>query len=266
MPAAPLPAHHDGQPRLTLAIENANPANASSPQVRTACAAVALGMVTHGEPARTQVLAVESLREVDRDRDDLIPAIERVLSAAGKARRDIQQVAVSVGPGGFTSTRVACATGAMLAEGLSIPVVAVPSALVAVMHWREQGGGGGGPVAVLLAAKGEAAWCVSVPDAGAQSNAATAARSGTMCVAADVLVLRPSVVLADAHLPASIRTALTTAGVPIHPLVFTAQACLTAAALCEPADPATLVPIYPREPEAVTLWRSRHGPSAPPKG
>jgi hypothetical protein len=30
----------------------------------------------------------------------------------------------------------------------------------------------------------------------------------------------------------------------------------------EIADPGTLTPLYPREPEAVTLWRERHGENA----
>jgi hypothetical protein len=29
-------------------------------------------------------------------------------------------------------------------------------------------------------------------------------------------------------------------------------------------DPAALVPLYPREPDAVTLWRKLHGPAALP--
>lgn len=238
-------------PQLTLAIEIANPTSAS--------AAVALGLVTAGDPSATQLLASEPIREVDRDRDDLVPAIERLLASTGRSRADIRQIAVSIGPGGFTSTRVACATGAMIAEGLGVPALPVPTALVAVIHWQSQHARTPAthePVAVLMATKADQAWCAVVSG----SNRAESARSGSMMNATDILTRRPSVVLADRHLPVSIREALAGAGVPIHPLTFTAESCLVAAALCSPGDPSMLVPIYPREPEAVTLWRARHGP------
>jgi hypothetical protein len=84
-----------------------------------------------------------------------------------------------------------------------------------------------------------------------------------MMTAAEVAAAKPTVALADKHLPDSIRAALVDANVPIHPLTFTAEACLRASALCQAGDPAAVVPIYPREPEAVTLWRQRH-PAPPP--
>lgn len=246
-------------PRLTLAIEIANPGSGVG-------GGVTIGVVHPGDPARSKPLAVETLREVDRDRDDLIPAIERLLLKSGHIAGDLQQIAVSIGPGGFTSTRVACATGAMLAEGLKIPVVPVPSALVGVMHWRHQSGTTQSPepVAVLLAAKGNAAWCAVVPGVATPVETAAAARNGQMRTAENLPTDRLSAALADSHLPPSIRTAFTDSRVLVQPLVFSAPACLAAAALCESSDPSTLVPIYPREPEAVTLWRLRHGPKTTP--
>jgi len=230
--------------QLTLAIEIANP-GAGSP------GGVALGLVS----GSVRLLATEPLREVDRDRDDLIPAIDRLLAAAGLTRTDLRAVAVSIGPGGFTSTRVACATGALLAEGLGIPVRAVPSALAAHAAWLAADGDAAARCAVLMATKGEQAWCALVPPD--PRAAAEAARTGRMMSAAEVIALKPDAALADRHLPASFRDALQAARVPIHPLRFTPEATLAAAALIEPADPSTLVPIYPREPEAVTLWRQR---------
>jgi hypothetical protein len=47
---------------------------------------------------------------------------------------------------------------------------------------------------------------------------------------------------------------------------FCARACLDVAVALETSgasiDPAGLAPIYPRPPEAVTLWDRRHGVSA----
>lgn len=236
-------------PVLTLAIEIANPATTGGR------GGVALGTVIDGDPAATRLLADEPLGEVDRDRDDLIPAIERLLVRAGKARLDIGRIAVSVGPGGFTSTRVACATGAMLAEGLGVSAAAVPSALAALIAAdapRDQ------RIAVLMAAKGHSAWCAVIDTGAAPTTWSAHARAGTMMGAADITAATPTLALADKHLPDAVRHALAAASVRIRPLTFTPEACLRAAALCPAGDPGAVVPIYPREPEAITLWRLRH--------
>ncbi|MDP1660298.1 MAG: hypothetical protein Q8L55_00135 [Phycisphaerales bacterium] len=239
------------QPVMTLAIETANPGSGGG--------SVALGLIGGGAP---EVLAVEALVEVDRDRDDLVPAIERLMAATGRTLRDVGRVAASVGPGGFTSTRVACATAAMLAEGLGVPAVAVPSALVASERRRRVGGAVDGALAVLMASKGSAAWCAVVPAGGGAGGACAvdAARGGRMMTAPEIVASGVWHALADGHLPPDVRRALAEGGVTVEAISFCADDCLRASALCTPGDPSVLVPIYPREPEAVTLWRARHGP------
>ena len=65
-------------------------------------------------------------------------------------------------------------------------------------------------------------------------------------------------VLADEHLPEPIRRLCEEHGVEVIEPSFDPRACLAVAARMERAglwsDPLTLVPLYPREPEAVTLW------------
>lgn len=237
---------------MTLAIETANPGSGGG--------GVALGMVGGGR--QPEVLAVEKLMDVDRDRDDLVPAIERLMAGVGRSLSDVGRVAASVGPGGFTSTRVACATAAMLAEGLGVPAVAVPSALVASEGRRRIDGVVDEALAVLMASKGNAAWCAVVPSgggAGGSSAAVDAARSGRMMTALEVIATGVRLALADGHLSPEFRAALIERGVTVEAISFAADDCLRASALCVPGDPSGLVPIYPREPEAVTLWRSRHG-------
>ena len=69
--------------------------------------------------------------------------------------------------------------------------------------------------------------------------------------------------LADEHVPVAIRDRATNAGVPCTPPRFTAGACLRVGlAMLEAGrstDPQALGPIYPRPPEAVTLWEARYG-------
>ena len=55
-----------------------------------------------------------------------------------------------------------------------------------------------------------------------------------------------------------LRSALAERGIIIDEPVLSAASCLMVAARLPGIDPVELVPLYPREPDAVTLWRARH--------
>lgn len=55
----------------------------------------------------------------------LIPMVESALKAAGWEYSDIERIACVVGPGGFTSLRVAVTFANVLADQLGVPVVGV---------------------------------------------------------------------------------------------------------------------------------------------
>lgn len=57
----------------------------------------------------------------------LLPAVDQVLKKAGVAARDLDAVAVSVGPGSFTGLRVGLATAKGLALGTGAALVGVPT-------------------------------------------------------------------------------------------------------------------------------------------
>jgi tRNA threonylcarbamoyladenosine biosynthesis protein TsaB len=57
----------------------------------------------------------------------LMAAIDRLLSDAGWTARDLDGLAVTVGPGSFTGLRVGLSTVKGLALALSVPVAAVPT-------------------------------------------------------------------------------------------------------------------------------------------
>jgi tRNA threonylcarbamoyladenosine biosynthesis protein TsaB len=57
----------------------------------------------------------------------LLPEVEALLERAGWGRRDLERVAVGVGPGSFTGLRVGIALAQGIALGLGIPAVGVGS-------------------------------------------------------------------------------------------------------------------------------------------
>lgn len=66
-----------------------------------------------------------NLRETHTSR--LMPAIDRMLKDASLTIKDLDGIAVSLGPGSFTGLRIGIATAKGLAQGLNIPVVGIPT-------------------------------------------------------------------------------------------------------------------------------------------
>lgn len=59
--------------------------------------------------------------------ESILPLIEQALGQAGWSRRQLDRVAVGIGPGSFTGLRVGIAIAQGVSEGLQIPLVGVPS-------------------------------------------------------------------------------------------------------------------------------------------
>jgi len=71
--------------------------------------------------------AAESERGRDRDRTDLLPLLDELLSRSSVAPRDLGGVVALCGPGSFTGVRVACATALGLAQAHALPAAGVPT-------------------------------------------------------------------------------------------------------------------------------------------
>jgi len=232
---------------VTLAIEISNPASHPGSGGSVALAT--------GDPFT--LLAEEGVAPATFEHDDLLPAIDRLLKSAGVQRSQIADVAVSIGPGGFTSTRVACAAGKLIAEALGATCRGVPSALVAFADDQRPHAASGKSVAIALASKKGSAWVAILPEGIPTLEHAHAARDGRVMTADQLADAHPALVLADAHLDESIRVAMQIAGVPIHTPRFAASILARVSTLLPPIDGEHLLPIYPRQPEAVTLWQQR---------
>jgi tRNA threonylcarbamoyl adenosine modification protein YeaZ len=201
------------------------------------------------------MLGVEPLRAVGRHEDDLLPAIARACAAAGITARDIGAVAVSIGPGGYTSLRVACAAGKMIAAGVGAACYGVPTPMVVAHAARDRGEAG--RLGVLLAGKDQSAF-LTLFSAG-EWTLGPGESPGRLVQAADFPVHAVDVVVGDRHLPGPIRVLLEQRGIRIAEPAFRGTSVLAAVAHLEAVEPLQLAPLYPREPDAVTLWKQRGG-------
>lgn len=235
---------------LTLAIEISNPTSGPRGRITTAGGeeidagpgvALAGGSGEH--------LGTELLRDGADHDDDLMPAIDRLFSRLGAAPADLGLVAVSAGPGGYTALRIAVATAKMLAQATGAATVAVPSAAVAAWARRS----GPFPLLVCLASKADTTFATLFSSA----RLALPAGEPGLVRAADLERLHPAAIVADRFLPGPIRHAAEAAAIPVLEPVFTPRAVLDLASSFTRVGAEALSPIYPREPEAVSLWAKR---------
>jgi len=217
---------------LTLAIEVSNPSSGG--------AGIAVGS--------RSVLGVEPVRPGDGRQDDLAAAIDRLAKRVGFGPQDLKRVAVSVGPGGYTSLRIAVATAKMICEATGAQCVAIPTVNVAAARVSAAR-----PFAVALASKDDSAYAAAFASPGERTG------PGRLINPAAIAGLGVKTLVADQFLPHSIAEAVRTAGIALAPLILDPAACLELSFGAPATDPVSFLPIYPREPEAVTKWRTRKG-------
>jgi tRNA A37 threonylcarbamoyladenosine modification protein TsaB len=251
---------------IVLAIETSNP-SAWETTHRTG-PGVALGrwcpnLRTNSDTTPSvEILAHESIdpRLVHEDR--LMAAVERACARAHVRPRELGRIAVSVGPGGYTTVRLAVTVAKMIAEVTGARCVAVPTALVAWWEWKHHADAAVNttkPIAVALASKGDTAW-ITIVENGRAVREGLWAVDQFQRVASEFQI---HTLLADRFVPAPIRSTTP----QVEPLLLGPIGCLHAGLEGAGVEPAQLVPVYPREPEAVRKWRElRPGPTSTPNG
>lgn len=238
-------------PRVILAIETSNPSawetgHASRP-------GVALGRF--GADGAVEVLGVRGLDATRPHDDELMPEIARVVEGAGLRPRDVTDVAVSAGPGGYTAVRLAVTTAKLIAESTGARAVAVPSALVAA--WKAGDGlraRGIVRFAVAISSKGMTTH-LSLFEVGVTGVRAVGEPRVVGAAELERALSGAKVLVGDRFLPEGIRSRALALSVEVIAPEFDPVACLLASVDLEAVDPVALLPIYAREPEAVTKWR-----------
>lgn len=184
----------------------------------------------------------------------------RALTAEARlAPSDLRCVAVATGPGGFTGLRVSIAVAQALALAHGIPVVPVPSA--SLFSASDEARGGRGPWLVALAAKGATAWATVVErptDASAQGAVVDLESFAALC---EGVARRGGALLADEHLDSQLAECANRLGLSRRTPKVDGSAFAVISEEIRASRggvrPAALLPIYAREPEAVTNWRLR---------
>lgn len=219
---------------ITLAIETSNPSACPGEVALARDGRIIAGAVVGGEGA-----------------EGLMAVIDRMASGHGLRARDIGRVAVSLGPGGYTSVRIAASAAKMIALATGCACIGVPTALVARARAKLDGLADG-PLGVALASKGEACYIVEFPGG-------AGAAGGRIVDAGGVGGLTVERLLVDRFFPGAMRAACGVRGIELKELRLGAGACVAASEGQASVDPADIAPIYPRPPEAVRLWRERTG-------
>jgi len=203
----------------------------------------------------------------------LLTRLDELLAGEDLRPADLREVYVSVGPGSFTGTRIGVTVARTLAQALpDVRCVAVPSpAAVAEgvrgLRWDH--------LAVVLDAREGLVYAAQFRRGGPD---------GLPVDQGDGAVLAPAELLENAPRPLTLvgeglaHHDLAAEGVTIPPpeAANAPPHLPTAAAVWRVgrrlatagrfADPARLLPIYVRKPEAVRLWERRHGVDEPPPG
>lgn len=224
---------------LTLAIEATNP-NVPTPGV----------LLAEGERIRAR----GDLERGGRHDDLLLPLVGRLLHDQGVGPAQLEQIVVSIGPGGFTASRLACVAAAMLGELSGAQLLTVPTAWVAFASTLGPEGLGR-PAVVAMATKGEQAFvCRSEPGSATRDEGRSVSAEAFAGLAAVGEVL-----IHEGHLPPAFEAFAQEKGLQRAPMRLTPEGLLACLPLAEEVAPEALRPIYPREPDAVTQWRRRHG-------
>ena len=194
-----------------------------------------------------------------RDDDDVFPSIEETATTLGISPPEITLVIVSIGPGGFTGLRTAVAIAKMIALVSGATVVPVESAIVTV----QQANQGAGPFAVISSVKDDEFWfsnIVMTDDTWVCTSKLTTSNK-----------LLPSLkhvtgVFADSYVPEEATGTIQQQNIPIYMSAPNAKALLQVGLELYNAgksiEPAALLPLYPREPEAVRVWNARKSPKS----
>jgi len=186
----------------------------------------------------------------DRNKDTVMPAVEEVVVKAGGTSTSVRTVIIGVGPGGFTGLRIAVATAKMISLTTGAVVVPVETALGVVQSDKNAVD----TSIVVSCVKSNNCW-LSVVEKKPTWNCA--GHLVSIDGVAEYLE-RDCVLYGDSFLPEQIREICKQRDLEVRSALSSATSImevgLALRATGFAVDPSDLLPLYPREPEAVRKW------------
>lgn len=225
--------------------------------------AVALSPVADSAaPDAPPVVHVAELDRGQRHQVELAVAIDQLLKSHDARPEDLRAIHTCIGPGSFTGLRVAVAAAAMIGRAAGTALTAV-SALEAIATADLAADPPASPLRQLIAILPRRdAFYGCLHDTAGDDAEFPVGRLGALKelrgdTAPDRLITDQS----DHEQVLALRETLP--DLTVKSVAITAEAVLAcgrrALAAGRTVEPDQLGPIYPRPPEAVTLWRQRHG-------
>ncbi len=203
---------------------------------------------------QNSVVSARGVAPNQRDEDDIVPTIDALAKELLVPPTAIELVVVSIGPGGFTGLRTAASIAKMISLATSAKIISVESAVVAVCS----AGLDLGSYLVVSGVKQDSFWlsCVTHTNCGCvcEANLATKDTFATM-------LQNTSGVFLDSFAPTNLLQMCEECGVVVHTPKPEAKTLLRLGHSLYSQDgfihPADLLPLYPREPEAVRIWNKK---------
>ncbi|MEM6552474.1 MAG: tRNA (adenosine(37)-N6)-threonylcarbamoyltransferase complex dimerization subunit type 1 TsaB [Planctomycetota bacterium] len=214
------------------------------------------------------LLATHELRPQQRHELNLLPALADLFTQHQLTPRDLTHLAIVTGPGSFTGLRAACAAAQMLA--LTQPHLALhPIPTLTALARSPRISSVGTPTAILLARKRNTAYAALTHHGQLLTEPAVHLIQDFL---QDCLHRRPDFsrdappappppplhVLADTDLQLNLPNITQ---LPTHDVAPDPTAVLDLIPETPPIPAHQLQPLYPRQPEALTLWQQRNQPS-----
>ena len=192
-----------------------------------------------------------------RELDDVMPSIEAIARELHISPKEIDCVIVSIGPGGFTGLRSAVAIAKMIALVSGAALIPVETAMSVVAN----AGCEAGTYFVVSGVKQDSFWLSTVRVNGG-SITCSAAPSNTKDLS--LVLEEASVLFGDSFIPQSVVTKAKCENAVIRETSTSAKTLLELGLRLytgnkiQAIDPLKLLPLYPREPEAVRVWNKNH--------
>lgn len=217
------------------------------------------GSISFGEEDR--LLETMELVQPQRHNIDLMPAIDSVFRRHDKTPSDLRRIYVSIGPGSFTGLRIAVATAKLMARTVPAEVFAVPTLDVVAQNVPPNVH----HLVVCLNLKRDQIYTGRFEHDGAHWRPTDQPGLRTM---SDLLngSPRPLAIVGDPLPDLPEKEPDSFDGVSLLPTTLTTPRSTavwrlgrSSAAMEWLTDPALLLPLYARPPEAVELWAQRKG-------